>query len=116
VNADSLVKIADAFQLIEAAVGVVPLESLPRFLGDLECLRATAELRLKKAAASQPTCPSDRDGTHYLSVKEVAEQFHVKTQWVWRHKKHMPHSQPSRKILLFPREGITKWFASRKRP
>lgn len=114
-NTNPLARLANTFQLIEATVAVVPLESLPRLLGELECLRATAELRLK-IAVPRPGAPGREEQTQYLSVNEVAEQFHVKPQWVWRHKKHMPHSQPSRKILLFPKEGITKWFASRKRP
>jgi hypothetical protein len=68
-----------------------------------------------KKGAAQPPPAAERAETHYLTVKEIAEQFHVNPKWVWRHKKQMPHSQPSRKILLFPMEGITKWFASRRK-
>lgn len=50
----------------------------------------------------------------YLTVAEVAERFHVTPKWLYRHKKQLPHSQPSRKVLLFPEGPIQEWFAGRK--
>jgi predicted DNA-binding transcriptional regulator AlpA len=50
----------------------------------------------------------------YLNVTEVAERFHVTAKWLYRHKKKLPHSQPSRKVLLFPEGPIQEWFAGRK--
>ena len=98
---------------IESAVQSVPLNDLPRLMGDLECLRAIAELRMR-AGISQPSSPQIVGETRYLSVAEVVERFHVKPKWLYRHKRQMPHSQPSRKVLLFPEQAVTKWFASRK--
>lgn len=50
----------------------------------------------------------------FLTVEEAALQFGVSTRWLYRHKRQLPHSQPSRKILLFPEDRLRKWFASRK--
>src|SRR5688572_23715423 len=50
----------------------------------------------------------------WLTVEETAKLFPVSEQWLYRHKKQLPHSQPSRKVLLFPEEKLRKWFASRK--
>ena len=50
----------------------------------------------------------------YLTVEEVVAQYGVTEQWLYRHKRQMPHSQPSRKVLRFPEEKLRKWFASRK--
>jgi len=50
----------------------------------------------------------------YLSVAEVVAQYGVTPDWLYRHKAQMPHSQPSRKVLLFPEEKLRRWFASRK--
>ena len=50
----------------------------------------------------------------FLTVEQVVEQYGVTEPWLYRHKKQLPHSQPSRKVLLFPEEKLRKWFASRK--
>ena len=57
-------------------------------------------------------CPSSPE--RWLSVEEVVSQFGVTERWLYRHKRQLPHSQPSRKVLIFPEEKLRKWFASRK--
>lgn len=104
---------AQAVQMLEQAVQSVQVADLPRIMGDLEYLRAIAELRVKAGGQQAPN-PQAVGEVRYLTVQEVTERFHVKPKWLYRHKKQMPHSQPSRKVLLFPEQAITKWFASRK--
>ena len=97
------------------------LESLVRDADHADCAALIGELEKMKALAwgkimLGPTVlplPSIEPG-RYLTVDEVAERFHVTPTWLYRHKKQMPYSQPSRKVLLFPEQAITKWFASRK--
>ena len=98
-------------QAMEHALQSIPLTELPRLMGDLEYFRATAELRMK---AAQPTTLQPVSEARYLTVAEVAERFKVTQKWLYRHKKQMPYSQPSRKVLLFPEAAVTKWFANRK--
>mgnify|MGYP001251445923 CR=1 FL=1 len=112
-NANGTPNLTDALQLIEQAVNAVSLDGLPRLMGDLECLKAMADLRMR-AGIPQPTASQVVGEIRYLTVDEVAARFHVAPKWLYRHKKQMPHSQPSRKVLLFPEQAITKWFASRK--
>ncbi len=50
----------------------------------------------------------------FLTVEEVISQYGLTARWIYRHKKQLPHSQPSRKVLLFPEEKLQRWFASRK--
>ena len=50
----------------------------------------------------------------FLSVGEAVTQYGVTASWLYRHKRQLPHSQPSRKVLLFPEERLRKWFAARK--
>jgi predicted DNA-binding transcriptional regulator AlpA len=50
----------------------------------------------------------------FLNVAEVVERYGVTEQWLYRHKRELPHSQPSRKVLLFPEEKLRKWFANQK--
>lgn len=105
--------VSDLLTGIESAVRTVPLNDLPRLMGDLECLRAMADLRMR-AGIPEPTVPQTVRETRYLTVDEVAAQFHVTPKWLYRHKRQMPHSQPSRKVLLFPEGPVTKWFAGRR--
>lgn len=80
-------------------------------IGELEKMKALA---WGKMLHREPVPIPLPDAARYLTVEEVAERFHVSSKWLYRHKKQMPHSQPSRKVLLFPEQAITKWFASRK--
>jgi hypothetical protein len=48
----------------------------------------------------------------FLTVQDVVEQYHVTATWLYRHKRRLPHSQPSRKVLLFPAERLKRWFLS----
>ena len=102
-----------AVAVIEQSIVSATPADCPLLVGELEKLKALAWARMM-----QPVGPVVPDGGqqngHYLTVEEVVERFKVTAKWLYRNKKQMPHSQPSRKCLLFPEQGITKWFASRK--
>ena len=66
--------------------------------------------RALMGSGTQPVGPPEQ----FLSVAQVVTQYGVTADWLYRHKRQMPHSQPSRKVLLFPEEKLRKWFASRK--
>ena len=82
---------------------------------ELERLKTLVLARMMsmQAASATPCMPTGNG--RYLTVEEMVIRFGVTDQWLYRHKKQMPHSQPSRKILLFPEQAITKWFTSNKR-
>ena len=64
------------------------------------------------AQASQDTGHAEAAAPErMLTVEETAQRYE---RWLLRHKKSMPHSQPSRKTLLFPETRVAKWFATRK--
>ena len=95
---------------------IVQLEQTfcPALVGELERLKAVAWAKAIWSPALQPShqCASASD--RYLTVSEVVARFSVTAKWLYRHKRQMPHSQPSRKVLLFPEQALTKWFAGRK--
>jgi len=96
---------------LEQIIAQTEPSACPLLLGELERLKALLWGRMlhrETVSAPQP------DNGRYLTVKEVVTRFGVADRWLYRHKKKMPHSQPSRKVLLFPDVAITKWFASRK--
>jgi hypothetical protein len=87
-------------------------DQLVNVIGLLSAMLARAQARLLHTG--QSAVPSLPDAGHYLSVDEVTERFHVTKVWLYRHKSKLPHSQPSRKVLLFPERAISQWFANRK--
>lgn len=85
---------------------------LPSLIGELEKLKALAWGQLYRPEPAKSTSPPD--STRYLNVEEVCTRFNVTPKWLYRHKKQLPHSQPSRKVLLFPEARLCQWFERRK--
>ena len=101
----------DLIRNLEQIIAHAVPSACPQLLGELERLKALLwgrMLHTNSAPAPQP------DNERYLTVQEVVAPFGVTERWLYRHKRQMPHSQPSRKVLLFPEQAITKWIASRK--
>lgn len=98
---------------IEQAIEVASPSQCVDLVGKLERLKALICLRMMRGHAV-PLVTASSELPAYLSVTEVAARFHVTPKWLYRHKKQMPHSQPSRKVLLFPEKATERWFASRK--
>lgn len=67
------------------------------------------------AASSRDTSKTESPSTteRWLTVEQVVSQFGVTARWLYAHKRQLPHSQPSRKVLLFPEEKLRRWFAAR---
>jgi hypothetical protein len=61
------------------------------------------------AETVEPTVSED-----LLTVEQVTQRFGVTERWLYRHKKQLPHSQPTRKVLLFPAKKLERWFAAQK--
>ena len=99
---------------LEREVAQVEIATYPALLGELERLKAVAWAR----AIGPPPSQTGQQGAiapdRYLTVPEVVDRFSVTPKWLYRNKKRMPHSQPSRKVLLFPEKATERWFASRK--
>ncbi len=110
-------RIQQAFEEIAASIHEATTLECPVVIGELERLKLLIQLRMltgSPTAASLQT-PLPASTGQYLSVEEVARRFHVSRKWLYRHKRQMPHSQPSRKLLLFPEQAITSWFATRRK-
>jgi hypothetical protein len=73
-------------------------------------LPALLAVSTKETGTAESAPASER----WLTVEETAEQFGVSRQWLYRHKHHLPHSQPSRKVLVFPEGKLRKWFTAHK--
>jgi len=103
-----------ALTIVEQSITTATPADCPSLVGELARLQAVAWARMMQTPSPSPATALVQQNGNYLTVEEVGERFNVTARWLYRHKKQMPHSQPSRKILLFPEGAITKWFASRK--
>ena len=103
-----------AGNIIAEALLKTPPESMPAVIGWLGRLTALAQLRLVSGGQVEISPVTSSEAGKYLTVDEVAERFHVSPKFLYRNKKKMPYSQPTRKCLLFPEKDITRWFASRR--
>jgi hypothetical protein len=103
-----------ALQELVPRIAEVEAADCPAVIGLLEGLKAQAWAKMTSPQPTALKSASHAEPVKYLTVAEVVERFKVTEAWLYRHKKKMPHSQPSRKVLLFPEAAIEKWFANWK--
>jgi hypothetical protein len=100
-------------EAMEKALDSLTPSDCPELAGQLERLK-TMVLGRMLLAGSVKIPQAAETAVQYLSVEQAAEKFNVTPRWLYRNKKKLPHSQPSRKKLLFPEQPLRKWFAARK--
>jgi hypothetical protein len=66
------------------------------------------------AQATQPIVTPPSEPERWLTVDEASQRFGVTKLWLYRHKAKLPHSQPSRRIVLFPEQALLRWFTNRR--
>jgi excisionase family DNA binding protein len=91
-----------------------PADRLPAVIAQLAAAQSSAAAQLLGYQTTPALAHQSAEKESYLTVEEVAERFRVTPRWVYRNKKHLPHSQPTRKTLLFPEAALTRWFAKRR--
>ena len=101
-------------EILTQALLRVPPHELPLAVGWFARLQSMAQMRMLQSGQVETSPVTSSEAGKYLSVDEVAERFHVSPKFLYRNKKKMPYSQPTRKCLLFPEKDITRWFASRR--
>lgn len=109
----STIQIETILEQLSRAVQQLDPRDYPFFIGSLEQLKVMAWSRLTTLQAN-PKLPDSDLRQRYLTVPEAAERFRVTPKWLYKHKKELPHIQPSRKHLLFPEEPFTRAMAARK--
>ena len=87
-----------------AAAETLPRADLPRFVGDLEEIRAVAFARL-----IAPT-PVQQPPDELLSVQEAARRLGVSRDFLYRHHRRLPFSRRMGRSLLFSAQGIQKYI------
>lgn len=95
---------------IERALGSLPVGSLPRFLGDLEKIRAEALLRL--VLDRQPSPESD-GADELLNAQEAARRLGVSKDFLYR--TQLPFKVRIGRRLRFSAKGIAHYIRLRRR-
>lgn len=88
------------FSELEREISQVQQANCAELVGELERLRVVAWAKVICPSTPQSGQQGARTPDRYLSVPEVEDRFNVTRKWLYRNKKRMPHSQPSRKKLL----------------
>jgi excisionase family DNA binding protein len=84
----------------------LPLEELPRLLGDLEEVRATALARLTSPAPQQQ--PDE-----LLDVREASRRLGVSTDYLYRHHRSFPFIRRVGRSLRFSAAGLEDYIRQR---
>lgn len=90
-------------ELALIAARTAPSEELPRLLGDLEEVRATALARL--IAPAQPQSPDV-----LLKVGKAAERLGVSRDYLYRNHRRYPFTRREGRSLLFSANGIEQYI------
>jgi len=101
----------DALLADPAKAATLPPETAQAILIGLVSIQP---LLIQRALMTGANAPAAGPPERFLSVEEVVSSYGVTASWLYRHKRQLPHSQPSRKVLLFPEEKLRKWFANKK--
>ena len=91
-----------ALKAILAQARTVAPDELPRLLGDVEEIRATALARL---TAPQPI---QSQADELLDVSEAAKRLGISEDYLYRHHKNLPFTRHMGRKLLFSLRGIEK--------
>ena len=108
--ADLLATFEQLSLMLDSAVA----QDIPRIMGHLEELKVKLSLRLIPIPTQPSVGDTEFENERYLTVQEVVARYPVTAKWLYRHKKQLPHSQPTRKTLLFPELRFNKWWARQR--
>jgi excisionase family DNA binding protein len=96
----------DALEAVLNLARSLPREGLPRLLGDLAEISATASARLSSSVVeSRPD--------ELLDVEETARRIGISKDYLYRHQRKFPFARRIGRKLLFSSSGLDKFIARR---
>jgi predicted DNA-binding transcriptional regulator AlpA len=88
---------------LENLARTLPLEDLPKFLGDLRAVEVVAMLRVSAPAPTQ-------SGDVLIDVSEAAERLGQSVEWLYRHQKELPFVRHLGRSLRCSSMGIDQYI------
>lgn len=109
--------VAPAVPREDAQLSHLPVEAIPKVLGDLERIKAVLWGRLLAGQALPvprvATVAPDAD--RLLTAKQAAEVAGVSPKWLYRHARSLPFARRlSPRVVRFSEAGLRKWLPTRK--
>ncbi len=95
-------------QTVLMAARELPVDDLPRLMGELEEIRCTAMARLATPA------PAQSQADELLSAVEAARRLGISQDYLYRHHRGFPFSRRVGRRLLFSALGIEKYIKTTK--
>ena len=103
-------EVTEALGHLTQVISALAPERCPWIIGELEQLKASAWARMiriePKLLPEQQALGPER----WLTVLEICQRYGCTPRWIYRHKAKMPHSQPTRKMLVFPERRFAQWW------
>jgi excisionase family DNA binding protein len=96
----------DALESVLALAKNLPREELPRLLGDLAEISATANARLT-------ILPVEAVHDELVDIEETARRLGVSKDYLYRHQGKFPFARRIGRKLLFSSLGLEKFLARR---
>ena len=94
-------------------INAVPIEDIPRVIGELEMLQVQLQARLM-AAAVAPAPQADENDDEMLTTAEAAKLLRRSPRWLYRNAHRLPFVRRlSRKSMLHSKRGIERYLARR---
>jgi hypothetical protein len=100
---EAMKSVAEIESILRAA-RELPVNALPRLLGDLEEIRCTAMARLSTPAVAAP------QHDELLDIEAAAERLSMSTDYLYHHSKSLPFTRRIGKKLLFSALGIERYI------
>ena len=97
--------VRDELHFVLRAARELPVEQLPRLLGELEECRCTAMARMTVPA------PVQAQPDELLDVEEAARRLGLSKDYLYRHSGDFPFTRRMGRKLLFSRVGIERHIA-----
>ncbi|MBI3895104.1 MAG: hypothetical protein HY313_04155 [Acidobacteria bacterium] len=109
----ALVSIPKLSELVEQPekVSLIPSETIPAMLGELERLKATLWTRL--SLPQRNGNETGESGDRLLDAKEAAAMLHTSADYLYRHSAKLPFTVRMGRKVLFSEAGIGRYIRAR---
>ena len=97
---------SDSLDEVRKLAATLPVEDVPRFLGDLYAILCVAQARLY---APPPTPDPD---SHLLDVRKTAQRLHMSMDYVYRNWRQMGGKRVGRALRFSP-HGLESYLRRR---
>lgn len=98
----------NALQLVLDSMRDLPIDELPKLIGELESIKAVAWARLIEPS------PASQEHDELLDAERAAERLGVSLDYLYRHHRQYPFTRRQGRKLLFSALGIDRYIRQQR--